>query len=214
MSDDEHQYTPYDPSADITAAVAFGICLPGSRVLEIGCSIGDDALFLAEVGCQVTAIDTSKVCIGFAKARREWLCLQSRCHFSVGDHRRLLKLAQKDESFDLVSDRLVFSNLGSNKVRREYLESIAHLIRHDGLFLLRLGAIGVATAHLRRSDIELSKEDAAVMDALFRPTRVTIGKRPSAARRRASQSGKWMPMRPLRGGNATAAAVFVLEAKG
>jgi ubiquinone/menaquinone biosynthesis C-methylase UbiE len=86
MIDDPNYYTPCDPSADIAAALLFGAARVDGRVLEIGCGAGDDALFLAQSGCKVKALDTSEICISYAIARCSRLGLSDVCSFSVGDH--------------------------------------------------------------------------------------------------------------------------------
>lgn len=216
MNDDPDYYTPCDPSADIAAALIFGAARPGDRILEIGCGTGDDALFLAQSACRVVAFDTSKICIAYAEARCTRLGLNNTCTFSVGTHSDVMNLASANESFDLVSDRLVFCNLKRHGLklatRKQYLENIAHLIRDDGLFFLRVAAGAVADHPLRFRDIGLERGERAALDDLFQPVSLRVGQRRESTNR-ASKSSRWMPMRPIRGGYATASAVFLLAAK-
>jgi hypothetical protein len=127
-----------------------------------------------------------------------------------------MTLARANASFDLVSDRLVFCNFKHHNIklsdRKEYLESVAHLIRNGGLFLLRVAAPPVADYPLRLKNIALAKNERTSLNALFQPACLsTRGQNVSPSR--ASRSSRWMPMLPNRGGNATAAAVFLLAAK-
>lgn len=214
MSDKHNTYTPYEPSADIAAALVFGAVGPGARVLEIGCGIGDDALFLAESGCRVTALDQSPICVAYARSRCKWLrrlkAIHHRCSFSVGGHEDLMKLAQADRSFDFVSDRLVFSNIGNQRIRTSYLKHVAHLIRGGGFFFLRVGADSLATAF---ADTGFTKTDTATLEDLFEPVDLWAERRRASRRRRAPLTGRWMPMLPVRGGYTPAAAVFLLGAR-
>ncbi|MBZ4413735.1 class I SAM-dependent methyltransferase [Myxococcus faecalis] len=212
MSDNHNEYIPYEPSADIAAALVFGAAWPGAQVLEIGCGIGDDALFLAESGCRVTAFDRSELCVAYARSRRKWLRnqIEHKCTFSVGDHRDLMKLAKLNKSFDLVSDRLVFSNIGNQRIRTSYLKHIAHLVRRGGIFFLRVGTEPIATAFAK---LNFTPTDKATLEELFQPVDFWVGRRGASTPRRTSLPGRWMPMLPTRGGYSAAAAVFLLEAK-
>lgn len=72
---------------------------PGMRVLDLGCGTGEDALFLARSGCEVTAVDASPAMLDVA-----W---QKAIGEGVGDRvdTRLFDLNaphQIDGSFDLV----------------------------------------------------------------------------------------------------------------
>ncbi|CAM4282757.1 class I SAM-dependent methyltransferase [Corallococcus exiguus] len=214
MNDNRNAFTPYEPSADIAAALAFGAAWPGARVLEIGCGLGDDALLLAEAGCRVTAFDLSEICIAHARSRHNWLRgadpIKSKCTFSVGDHLTLSKLARANRTFDLVSDRLVFSNIGNQRIRTKYLRDIAHLIRRGGLFFLRVGSSPLPSNPVAT---DLTKTDKAILKDLFQSVGLRTGRNETAKKRAAPILGKWMPMLPHRGGYTPAAGAFLLEAK-
>lgn len=57
---------------------------PG-RALELGCSTGDDTLWLAEQGWQVTAVDISEHAVQTAQRLAQAAGLAERIHFSAGD---------------------------------------------------------------------------------------------------------------------------------
>ncbi|WP_341868196.1 class I SAM-dependent methyltransferase [Corallococcus sicarius] len=171
-------------------------------------------MLLAEAGCRVTAFDLSEICIAHARSRHDWLrrsdLIKHKCIFSVGDHRTLSKLARANRTFDLVSDRLVFSNIGNQRIRTKYLRDIAHLLRRGGLFFLRVGSSPVPSA-LAATD--LTKTDKAILKDLFQPAGLRTGRNGTATKRATPLSGRWMPMLPNRGGYTPAAGVFLLEAK-
>lgn len=57
---------------------------PG-RVLELGCSTGDDSLWLAEQGWRVTAVDISEHAVQTAQRLAQEAGLAERIHFAAGD---------------------------------------------------------------------------------------------------------------------------------
>jgi SAM-dependent methyltransferase len=80
------------------AAVARGVAGPGRRTLVVGCGICDDPVFLAGLGCEVTAFDVSPTAV--AEARRRFA--GSPVTFQVAD---LLALPPGwAGAFDLVAE--------------------------------------------------------------------------------------------------------------
>jgi hypothetical protein len=51
------------------AAVARGVAGPGRRTLVVGCGVCDDPVFLAGLGCEVTAFDVSPTAVAEARRR-------------------------------------------------------------------------------------------------------------------------------------------------
>jgi len=72
--------------------------LPPGRVLELGCSTGDDSLWLAEQGWQVTATDISPLALQTAQRLAQEAGLAERIHFVAGD----LATAVPEGEFELV----------------------------------------------------------------------------------------------------------------
>jgi SAM-dependent methyltransferase len=60
------------------------LALPGSRVLEIGCGTGEDALHLAERGVEVVAVDASQEMLRVARRKTTHLEL-TFTHFDLND---------------------------------------------------------------------------------------------------------------------------------
>lgn len=70
--------------------------LPGRRVLEVGCGVGDGAQFLADHGAgQVVGVDRSEASIADARARHRQINLEFRCE-------ELGSIELDDGSFDCV----------------------------------------------------------------------------------------------------------------
>jgi len=74
---------------------------PGSRVLEIGCGTGEEALALADRGVDVVAFDASEEMLRIARSKAEDRNLADRVQFRWGHARDLLSLGESlGESFD------------------------------------------------------------------------------------------------------------------
>ncbi len=90
----------------------------GTRVLELNCGTGEDALWLARRGCHVTATDVSPAMLTVAQRKAEAAAMGDRITFAVLDLNTLDETAEerkiknqkskiKNQPFDLV-----FSNFG------------------------------------------------------------------------------------------------------
>ena len=71
--------------------------------MDIGCGPGNEAIFLAKQGTDVTGIDLSSEVIDLAKKLAD--LQQVKVNFIQGD---ALKLPFKDNTFDVVNDTFVF----------------------------------------------------------------------------------------------------------
>ena len=78
--------------ADIASA------LPPGPALDLGCALGDDAIWLAGRGWQVTAVDVSSTALKRASARATELAVAGRVAFERHD----LASSFPDGTFDLV----------------------------------------------------------------------------------------------------------------
>ncbi|HEX9637001.1 MAG TPA: methyltransferase domain-containing protein [Acidobacteriota bacterium] len=62
---------------------------PGDRVLDLGCGTGEDAIWMAGRGLQVTAVDASAAMLAAARAKAEAASVGGRVHFVHYDLRTL-----------------------------------------------------------------------------------------------------------------------------
>jgi len=128
---------PLEPGPELIILYALGLVRSGHHVLDAGCFRGDDSIFLATGGCRVTGIDQSKGAIQYAKKVALMFGVASSARFIAGNipeaFRRL-----PDNSFDVVCDRLLMSNL-SQVDRSTYVKEVRRVLRPGGLFVLRYG---------------------------------------------------------------------------
>lgn len=128
----EKKSTPWDvglPEDELVKLVQSKVIQP-CTVLELGCGYGNDSIFLAKNGFQVTAIDISKIAI--AEAKRRATKAKVKIQFLVEDASQLNSL---ESPFQLIYDRACFHFIPQNK-RRGYLISLDRLLEKDGLFIL------------------------------------------------------------------------------
>lgn len=104
-----------------------GLISPG-RVLELGCGHGRNALFLAERGCIVDAIDFSGEAINWAKERA------GRANLSVNFQCSSIFDAKIEEgSYDLVYDSGCFHHLPPHR-RKDYVDLVTRALKPRGSF--------------------------------------------------------------------------------
>jgi cyclopropane fatty-acyl-phospholipid synthase-like methyltransferase len=115
--------------SELVQLVESGELLPG-RAIDLGCGEGDNAIFLAQHGFQVTGIDFSPAAIDKARAKaRE---AGSDVEFLVDDLTRLSKVTGE---FDLIVDYGTFDDL-SVRDRAAYVDQVSSLAKPGARFLL------------------------------------------------------------------------------
>src|SRR6201999_1068924 len=81
--------------------------LPPGRALDLGCGEGGDAVWLAERGWHVTAVDVSETALARAKAEAKTRGMLDRIDFQRHD----LSDSFPDGSFDLASAQFLHSTV-------------------------------------------------------------------------------------------------------
>ena len=121
---------PWDigkPQKDFTA-VADQV---SGSVLDAGCGTGDNAIFFAQKGCQVTGIDFLAEPI--QRARKKASARGVQVDFQVED---ALKLKQWTNQFDSVIDSGLFHTF-SDQDRQKYVAGLIQVLKSGGtLFLM------------------------------------------------------------------------------
>ena len=124
--------TPWDMGLAEDALVKFvesGLIKP-CRTLELGCGHGNDAIFLAQKGFDVTAVDISKNAIVQAKERASRAKVS--CTFIAEDATDLKSIIG---TFSFVYDRACFHFVHQER-RDLYLKMLRTFLEPGGYFLL------------------------------------------------------------------------------
>ena len=139
--DERYRTTPSvwsgEPNLQLVVEAA---ALPPGRALDAGCGEGADALWLAEKGWQVTAVDFSATALARGRARAEGLGLGDRIRW---EHADLRAWGPAEGSFDLVAGhylhlpgaerRPLFDRLAAGVAPGGTLLLVGHLLDGDAL---------------------------------------------------------------------------------
>ncbi|BBH71405.1 methyltransferase [Actinoplanes sp. OR16] len=109
--------------------VADAADLPAGRALDVGCGEGADAVWLAQRGWQVTAVDISTVALGRAAGHAASAGVADRITFSHAD----LRAAAPSGEYDLVSAQ--FMHLPSEE-RQQLWKHLAGAVAPGGTLLI------------------------------------------------------------------------------
>jgi SAM-dependent methyltransferase len=114
-------------------------CLTLGRVLELGCGGGRNAVYLAQQGCSVDAVDISQAAVdwGMERARGH----QVEVNFARSN---IFDMSLEPESFDLIYDSGCFHHIHPHR-RASFLELVNRTLKpggHFGLVCFAAGAMG------------------------------------------------------------------------
>lgn len=122
-----HDASEYVP---VHARLGEWLPAPNGRLLELGCGAGDQSLWLATQGWEVTAIDISPTAIAWAREKAAGRGLNGRIAFVEGS---VLDLPFPGGSFDHVMDSLCWHCIiGQDRMR--FLEEAKRVLRPGGVF--------------------------------------------------------------------------------
>ncbi|HEX2253693.1 MAG TPA: class I SAM-dependent methyltransferase [Thermoanaerobaculia bacterium] len=152
-----------EPASPVLAAlVAAGVLRAGTRVVDVGCGGGLEALYLAGLGFPVIAVDASEVALELARGRAAAAGLA--VDWRHGDARRL-PLADGEAGFAL--DRGCFHVVDPDD-RALYAAEMARVLVPGGRLLLHGARAG-------EDEEGLVAVDAAEVDRWFPPPRFVRG---------------------------------------
>jgi SAM-dependent methyltransferase len=104
------------------------------KALEIGCGTGDNAIWLARNGFEVTGTDTSDVAL--AQAREKAAKANVACNFVLVD---FLRDRIAGAPFGFAFDRGCFHSFDSQDDRRRFTQNVAAHLEEAGLWLTLVG---------------------------------------------------------------------------
>ncbi|WP_394188815.1 class I SAM-dependent methyltransferase [Paenisporosarcina quisquiliarum] len=106
-----------------------GIIKPGN-VLELGSGPGRNAIYLAEKGCRVDAVDLSEESIEWAKERAKERAVE--VNFI---HNNIFDIQIKEGTYDIVYDSGCFHHIAPHR-RSNYIELVLKALRPGGHFAI------------------------------------------------------------------------------
>lgn len=118
------------PGPELVKLVTDGVVSRGDQVVDLGCGVGTDAVFLAVNGMSVCGIDMSAMAL--AKASAIARIVGARVRFVRAD---VLRVPLRDGVADAVNDSFVFHNMRDG-AREPYAAQVHRLLRPGGLFVL------------------------------------------------------------------------------
>jgi SAM-dependent methyltransferase len=154
--------TPWDTGItppEIVALIESGK-VPIGRALDLGCGTGTNAIYLAQHGFTVTAIDVSRRAIALAKRKARSAELIDRIRFERDDV-TLMRRYAIGQSIDFAYDIGCFHNLKA-EARRRYVAALTGVLKPGAFYMLyafepQPDRVGVAL-----------DEIAALFDAAYR----------------------------------------------
>ncbi|MFD1465664.1 class I SAM-dependent methyltransferase [Lapidilactobacillus mulanensis] len=127
----EHEWTAGTANPELVNLVYDQTIKEGSNILEIGCGLGAESVFLAVRGMNMTSVDISQDAINTAESIAK--AYQVDVDWRVGD---ILKMELPEHSFDVITDQGCFHHL-TDEERPLYLQQIKKFLKPGGMFLLR-----------------------------------------------------------------------------
>jgi len=128
--------TPWDigkPDFNLLEVVT-GRPISSCKSLDIGCGTGDNSIWLAQNGFQMTGTDTSDIAL--ERAREKASKANVKCDFVLAD---FLKSKIEGAPFRFAFDRGCFHAFSSENDRRMFAQNVAAHLEEAGLWLTLVG---------------------------------------------------------------------------
>ncbi|CAI2672417.1 Carboxy-S-adenosyl-L-methionine synthase (plasmid) [Apilactobacillus kunkeei] len=125
----EHEWTAGTANPELVNLVYDNKIKPNSNILELGCGLGTESVFLAVRGMNVTAVDISKDAISVGK--------QLSSLYNVNVDWMVEDILNADFSnYDIVTDQGCFHHLNDDE-RVIYANKVYKFLKAGGMFILR-----------------------------------------------------------------------------
>lgn len=118
------------PSYELIQSIAEGLLVPPARVLDIGCGLGSQSIYLSKQGFEAIGIDIAETAVGKARKLAQFSGVSPS--FQVAD---VLSLPFATESFDITYDRACFHHLKPHEQFR-YRNEVSRVTTDGGTLLL------------------------------------------------------------------------------
>ncbi len=128
------------PSTELIHAVEDGFIVPPARVLDIGCGLGSQSIYLAKNGFEVIGVDIAPSAID--KAQKLARFSEAKVQFAVGD---ATSMAYTTDSFDIVYDRACFHHLKPQEQER-YKWEVMRVLTEGGVYIVTMFAVAASGA--------------------------------------------------------------------
>jgi SAM-dependent methyltransferase len=106
----------------------------GCKAIDIGCGTGDNSIWLAQNGFQVTGTDTSDIALDKAKEKASKAKVE--CDFMLAD---FLNDQIEGAPFGFAFDRGCFHSFNSGDDRKRFAQNVAAHLEEAGLWLTLVG---------------------------------------------------------------------------
>lgn len=132
-----------------------GVIKEGMKVLDVGCSIGIETLYLSKQGLDATGIDFVPETIGVSKQLAG--IIGSKAKFICGDFLEI-DFTKDMGSYDLIIDQGCFHHFPVSE-RSKYAQRVNYLLKEGGLFFLRGFSDQMLPSPTNDGPIRLSSND-------------------------------------------------------
>jgi cyclopropane fatty-acyl-phospholipid synthase-like methyltransferase len=160
--------TPWDTGItppEIVAMIEGGKVSIG-RALDLGCGTGTNAIYLAQQGFTVTAIDVSRRAVASAKHKTRSVQLTERVRFERGDVTQLRKWVDPN-SIDFAYDIGCFHSLKA-EARQRYVSALTSVLKPGGVYMLYAFEPQADRAGVALDEIAALFDPAYQLDAMRR----------------------------------------------
>ena len=124
-------WTSGTASPELVDLVYKGKIKKGSKIMELGCGLGAEAIFMAARGMNVTAIDLSEDALSAAKKIAD--CYGVSVNWKVAN---VLEDDLGDEQYDVITDQGCYHHMEPEE-KTVYLEQVVKHLKPGGMFVLR-----------------------------------------------------------------------------